>query len=182
MHKKRKYSSGLFLSHINHLRSPLQPLLSITSGVAHPDFPATLFHYHLLSEAQLDDLAHFYHQRTPTIFSWLYPEPIVGRWWIHSDDGSSSGSGNSDERGQQSVNLAGSCVRGEAKVAAGTSASIEEKRRRFGRFVGLRGCESPTFEGTTVWTEEELERWVRQRIEVGMLRQREKELAQSKGF
>jgi len=80
------------------------------------------------------------------------------------------------------VNLAGSCVRGEAKVAAGTSASIEEKRRRFGRFVGLRGCESPTFEGTTVWTEEELERWVRQRIEVGMLRQREKELAQSKGF
>ncbi|MCJ1478484.1 hypothetical protein MMC13_007164 [Lambiella insularis] len=67
-------------AHITHLRYPLAPLLSITTGTPHPCFPSTLLHYHLLTERQLDDLAHFYHQRTPTTFSFLYPEPVVERW------------------------------------------------------------------------------------------------------
>ena len=48
-------------------------------------------------------MAHFYHQRTPSIYTRHYPCPIEWR----------------------------------------TDASLEEKRRRIGRFIGLRGCESP---------------------------------------
>lgn len=36
-------------------------------------------------------------------------------------------------------------------------ATLEEKRRRIGRFIGLRGCDSPV----TVKTEEEIMREVR---------------------
>ncbi|KAI4199431.1 MAG: hypothetical protein LQ346_002569 [Caloplaca aetnensis] len=96
---------------LTHLSTTLAPLLSITSGTAHPSFPSTILHYHLLTEDQLNELAHHYHQRTPSRFSLCYPLPVVGRWH-HGTTG-----------------------QGEAK--------LEDKRRRFGRFVGLRGCESP---------------------------------------
>ncbi|KAL8714911.1 MAG: hypothetical protein Q9220_001424 [cf. Caloplaca sp. 1 TL-2023] len=103
-----------FRRKLNHLSTPLAPLLSITSGISHPSFPLTILHYHLLTESQLNELAHHYHQRTPSEYSLGYPMPVVGRWWVHTTE-------VGDVRG----------------------AEIEEKRRRFGRFVGLRGCESP---------------------------------------
>lgn len=66
---------------------------------------------------------------------------------------------------------------------AGARAGIEEKRRRFGRFVGLRGCESPTAEGEIAqWGEAEMERWVRARVEAGMEREREREEVRRKGW
>lgn len=39
----------------------------------------------------------------------------------------------------------------------GAEASLEDKRRRFGRFMGLRGCESPV-DGETAGEEERHER------------------------
>lgn len=46
-----------------------------------------------------------------------------------------------------------------------SDASLEEKRRRIGRFIGLRGCESPVGEGEVVkvQSEEEIDREVRER-------------------
>ncbi|KAL8922070.1 MAG: hypothetical protein Q9208_005380 [Pyrenodesmia sp. 3 TL-2023] len=97
---------------LTHLTTALAPLLSITSGTAHPSFPSTILHYHLLTEDQLNELAHHYHQRTPSRFSLCYPLPVVGRWH-------------------------------QGTTEPGEAAKLEDKRRRFGRFVGLRGCESP---------------------------------------
>ncbi|KAI4173096.1 MAG: hypothetical protein LQ343_003206 [Gyalolechia ehrenbergii] len=108
-----------FRRKLTHLATPLAPLLSITSGTTHPSFPSTILNYHLLTEEQLNDLAHHYHQRTPNQWSLCYPLPIVGRW--HAGSGPTI-----SQQGQ---------VHGEA--------NLEDKRRRFGRFMGLRGCESP---------------------------------------
>ncbi|MCJ1414360.1 hypothetical protein MMC32_000686 [Xylographa parallela] len=129
-------------THLTHLRLPLAPLLSITTGAPHPAFPRTLLHFHLLTEAQLDALAHHYHQRTPSRASFLYPAPVVGRW--------------------------------------DRAADIERKRRWWGRFVGLRGCESPVVETSrdgAEWGQEEWDRWVRERVEEGVREERAREAA-----
>ncbi|MCJ1393842.1 hypothetical protein MMC18_006718 [Xylographa bjoerkii] len=140
-------------THLTHLRLPLAPLLSITTGTPHPAFPPTLLHFHLLTEAQLDELAHYYHQRTPSQCSFLYPEPVVGRW--------------------------------------DRAADIERKRRWWGRFVGLRGCESPVGVGRESagtggasggeWSQEEWDRWVRERVEEGVREERAREAGRPKG-
>ncbi|KAL8707404.1 MAG: hypothetical protein Q9225_007761 [Loekoesia sp. 1 TL-2023] len=109
-----------FRRKLAHLSTPLAPLLSITSGTSHPSFPASILHYHLLTEAQLNELAHHYHQRTPSQWSLSYPLPVVGRW---------------NANGTAHTQQGGGMGQGEAR--------LEDKRRRFGRFMGLRGCESP---------------------------------------
>lgn len=98
---------------IQHLRSPLSPLVSATSGLPHPDFPATILAYHLLTSNQLDDLAVHFHQVWPPLrVTGKYPHPIPA--WLGA-----VGENETD---------------------------LRTKRRRFGRFIGLRGCESPVGE------------------------------------
>ncbi|KAF7176603.1 hypothetical protein CNMCM7691_003095 [Aspergillus felis] len=96
---------------LRHLRTPLCPLVSSTTGLQHPEFPKTLLAYHLLTNRQLDDLARHFHQVWPPVEGTrAYPVSIPA--WIGT-------------QGEKSVDL-------------------QTKRRRFGRFIGLRGCESPT--------------------------------------
>ncbi|KAI4206588.1 MAG: hypothetical protein LQ348_000910, partial [Seirophora lacunosa] len=114
-----------------HLCTPLAPLLSITSGTAHPAFPRTMLHYNLLTEDQLNELAHHYHQRTPSQWSLCYPLPVVGRWHADNDAAAAAIAAPPAWQGQ---------AQGHGQQA---SHRLEAKRRRFGRFVGLRGCESP---------------------------------------
>jgi len=83
----------------------------------HPVFPSILLNFWLLTSEQCDELAHFYHQRTPSEWTRHYPCPVEWR----------------------------------------TDATLEEKRRRIGRFIGLRGCESPV----NVQSEEEIVQEVR---------------------
>lgn len=90
---------------IQQMALPLAPLVRLTTGKVHPSFPSTLLNFWLLTSAQLDELAHFYHQRTPSVYTRHYPCPVNKEWR--------------------------------------TDATLEEKRRRIGRFIGLRGCESP---------------------------------------
>ncbi|MCJ1243085.1 hypothetical protein MMC30_000282 [Trapelia coarctata] len=182
----RTRPSPLLLPHLNHLQSPLHPLLSITTGAPHPAFPATLLHYHLLTEAQLDELAHYYHQRTPSGFSLLYPEPVIGRWFARNTSAASTSSTTNSNSNQNADNemdiLAHFGLTRDSTGEEEARAGIEEKRRRFGRFVGLRGCESPTAEGEIAqWGEAEMERWVRARVEAGMEREREREEVRRKG-
>ena len=131
-----------FRRHVAHLSSPLHPLLSVATGKPHPAFPKTLLSYHLLTELQLDNLAHFYHQRTPTTYSFAYPAPVVTRWT--------------------------------------REANISDKRRRFGRFVGLRGCDSPDVPNTPTSEQQAIEKWIDERIEEGLRRERELEAWRSK--
>ncbi|KAM3089250.1 hypothetical protein ACMFMG_000855 [Clarireedia jacksonii] len=82
---------------------PLHPLVCLTTGQIHPAFPPTLLGFWLLTSDELDDMAHFYHQRTPSAWTAMYPCPV--RWNRH--------------------------------------AGLEVKRRKLGKFIGLRGCDTP---------------------------------------
>jgi hypothetical protein len=85
------------------MRLTLAPLVQLTTGRIHPSFPSTLLNFWLLTDSELEELASFYHQRTPCQWTQRYPCPV--QW--------------------------------------GEELSIEAKRRKIGRFIGLRGCESP---------------------------------------
>lgn len=114
---------------LRQMALPLSPLVQLTTGTVHPNFPATVLHFWLLTNDQLESLASFYHQTRPSPWSSQYPCPV--RW--RSD------------------------------------VPLEEKRRRMGRFIGLRGCEpssgpgSPRFSAALLASksEEELMREIR---------------------
>ncbi len=151
MDAPRESASIQLRRRLAHLAMALRPLLSVTTGEAHPAFPRTLLHFHILTAAQLDDLARFYHQRSPSVWSWAYPAPVVTRWARDAD------------------------------VAA--------KRRRFGRFVGLRGCDSPVMMDADAAAAHEaagfaavLERWMEAAMRRGMEREMEKKIWRQKGF
>ena len=63
-------------SKIAQLRLPLRPLVRVTTSEPHPLFPSTVLQFWLLTSEQLDDLASFYHQRTPCEWSTQYPCPV----------------------------------------------------------------------------------------------------------
>ncbi|KAI8230794.1 hypothetical protein K4K57_006674 [Colletotrichum sp. SAR 10_99] len=92
-----------FQEKMRQMRLPLVPLVQMSTGAVHPEFPATLLNFWLLTEAQLDDLARFYHQKTPSPWSASYPCPITWK----------------------------------------SGLTLEEKRRKIGKFIGLRGCDTP---------------------------------------
>lgn len=151
---------------LHHLRRPLAPLVSITTGAPHPSFPRTLLHYHLLTLTELDALAHYYHQRTPTEHSFGYPLPVLGRWHSAPYLSPSTLSPSKSSSLSPSTPTQSSCLKSARKsssvwakfdesekdtmlavkglVADGMEREakemeVEAKRRRFGRFVGLRG-------------------------------------------
>jgi hypothetical protein len=91
---------------VAHLKLPLHPLVSMTTGQPHPNFPTSILNYQLLSSSDLDNLAQHYHQTsTPSYYTSQYPRQVPS--W------------------------------------EGKNLELEVKRRRFGRFIGMRGCESP---------------------------------------
>lgn len=117
MLSKRAHNPA-FEAKIKQLALPLAPLVRLSTGEVHPVFPSTLLSFWLLTSEQCDELAHFYHQRTPSLYTRHYPCPIEWK----------------------------------------TDATQEEKLRRIGRFIGLRGCESPV----RLLSEEEIVRSVRE--------------------
>ncbi|KAE8447608.1 hypothetical protein EG329_010579 [Mollisiaceae sp. DMI_Dod_QoI] len=125
MPSSRQAQNPLLAAKIQQMALPLSPLVRLTTGEVHPSFPSTLLNFWLLTSEQLDELAHFYHQRTPSIYTRHYPCPVNKEWR--------------------------------------TDATLEEKRRRIGRFIGLRGCESPVQGAGKVDSEKEIEQEVRER-------------------
>ncbi|KAK0118782.1 hypothetical protein ONS95_007664 [Cadophora gregata] len=120
MQSTRQYNPA-FEAKVKQLALPLAPLVRLTTGQVHPVFPSTVLNFWLLTSEQCDELAHFYHQRTPSVFTMQYPCPVQWK----------------------------------------TDATLEEKRRRIGRFIGLRGCESPV----RILSEEEIRRHLQQERE-----------------
>ncbi|KAM0483515.1 hypothetical protein ACHAPE_006629 [Trichoderma viride] len=113
---RRRLAKNPELAHkLNQMALPLSPLVQLTTGAIHPQFPRTVLQFWLLTDAQLESLAQFYHQRTPSPWSRQYPCPVNWR----------------------------------------SDAPLEEKRRKMGRFIGLRGCENPT---AVLKTEEQIAR------------------------
>jgi hypothetical protein len=98
---------------LREMRLPLSPLVQLTTGDIHPDFPRNVLQFWLLSDVQLESLAQFYHQREPCRWTSCYPCPVS--WDLNMP--------------------------------------LEEKRRRMGKFIGLRGCDVTPIE---LRTEEEI--------------------------
>ncbi|KPI37412.1 uncharacterized protein AB675_10259 [Cyphellophora attinorum] len=153
---RRAYSSA-----VSHLSTPLVPLISVTTGLPHPSFPRSLLQYHLLTHAQLDSLARWYHQTCPpTEESWMYPA-----WIPPFTAHAAAAAAGVNNVGQE-------CARGCEGV------TLETKRRRWGRFIGLRGCESPAVEESGEGLMERMEReWERERE-----RMRDEEVMREKGW
>lgn len=123
-----------------HLRTTLAPLVSVTDRTVHADFPATLLQYHLLTSPQLDALARHYHQSSPRVESWGYPVSVVGRWTaLPSSPSPPHLDINAAIMGLEPTRTSS----GDPSAGAVQKASVHDRRRRFGRFIGLRGCESP---------------------------------------
>jgi len=55
------------------LQLELAPLVPLPTGPPHPAFPKTLLAFHLLTEDELDSIAHHYHQSTPGPWTQHYP-------------------------------------------------------------------------------------------------------------
>lgn len=69
-----------FLGLVRHLNAPLAPLVSVTTGRLHPEFPQTMLAFNLLTSRQLDRLARHFHQTwPPTHASWQYPT-LMSPW------------------------------------------------------------------------------------------------------
>jgi hypothetical protein len=100
---RRAARNPAFDAKLTQMALQLAPLVQLTTGAVHPDFPRTLLAFWLLTDDQLDALAHFYHQRTPCYWTAQYPCPVT---WP-------------------------------------PGLSLEEKRRKLGKFIGLRGCDTP---------------------------------------
>jgi hypothetical protein len=98
----QRFHSQAFREKLWAMALPLSPLVQLTTGLVHPDFPLTMLAFWLLNGDQLDDLARFYHQAELSVWTLRYPCPVAWRY----------------------------------------AAPAHEKRRKFGRFIGLRGCES----------------------------------------
>ncbi|KAI0200080.1 hypothetical protein F4808DRAFT_461221 [Astrocystis sublimbata] len=102
--ERRSAHNVAFKKKLQQMALPLAPLVQLTTGQIHPAYPGTLLNFWLLTDSQLEELATFYHQRTPNIYTFHYPCPI--NW--------------------------------------DSNLPLEEKRRKIGRFIGLKGCETPT--------------------------------------
>ena len=118
--RRRAARSAEFQEKLRVMSLELSPLVQLTTGAVHPDFPRRVVQFWLLTDEQLESLAGFYHQREVCEFTAQYPCPV--RW--------------------------------------DSALPLEDKRRKMGRFIGLRGCESPVY----LKTEEDIARdarWAR---------------------
>ena len=110
------------------LRLQLHPLVSVVSGEPHPAFPGTMLQLMLLTERQLDSLAHFYSQSTPDAFTMAYPQPM--RW---------------DKR-FLAVPRSPAPRRANAMARLSPAQRLAVKRRLFAKFIGMRGTDTPLWE------------------------------------
>ena len=110
------------------MRLTLAPIYPLPDGPPHPAYPKSLLQYWLLTESQLDSLAAYYHQLSPTS-EWRTHYPASMNW-------------DRDFLAQPNMQMSreerAACLPDEDRIAI--------KRRMFGKFIGLRGCETPLVE------------------------------------
>ncbi|KIW07923.1 hypothetical protein, variant [Verruconis gallopava] len=124
----RKRPNTQLQNKISQMRLKLAPIYPLPSGPPHPAYPKTLLHYWLLTESQLDALAQYYHQISPGN-PWRLQYPACMNWDRDFLAVPHSSMGEEERR---------ACLSPEERLAI--------KRRMFGKFIGLRGCETPMIE------------------------------------
>ena len=155
------------------LQLRLAPLVPLPTGPPHPSFPKTLMAFHLLTEDELDAIAHYYHQSTPGPWSNHYPASMN---WDKDFLARPSLSPNSkskrrsrrlsvdektwiDELMKTVEEMQAPLVRSKSTPTvseAGSSGNmyaglsgkerIKIKRRKVGKFIGLVGMDTPAEE------------------------------------
>lgn len=170
MAPKTRRNSAL-LRKISTLQLRLAPLVPLPSGPSHPAFPKTLMAFHLLTEDELDSIAHYYHQSTPGPWTDRYPSnmnwdkewlarPNPGHLVASAADAPASRRRPSQWRSGFTADLAKVVEDHQNPTGAESSdeSNIEKyvrlsdrdrmriKRRKVGKFVGLVGMETPAEE------------------------------------
>jgi len=115
---------------ISQLRLKIAPILSVSSGYPHPEFPPTLLHLFLLTEDQLDSLADYYSQIHPDATTFMYPQTMG---WNQDLLRRPIANENSRDGEPQLDDLD----------------RIAIKRRKFAKFIGMKGTETPLWEVET---------------------------------
>ena len=161
--------NSLLARKIAQLQLRLAPLVPIPEGPAHPAFPKTLMAFHLLTEDELDSIAHYYHQSTPGIWSNHYPvnmnwdkEFLAKPQPLPSPSSPASKVRRHSRRLSQQEqawladlmktmeDLQNPIVASQPEGSGGNSYAgltdkerIRIKRRKVGKFIGLVGMETP---------------------------------------
>lgn len=147
------------------LQLTLAPFVPLPSGPPHPAFPKTLLAFHLLSEDELDSLAHYYHQSTPG--PWTLQYPATMNWdkdFLARPSSEAIDISRQRRLSQQDdaflaelmqtitdlskpEHISESDVDAHGDLRQYTRLSdrdrIRIKRRKFGKFIGLVGMETP---------------------------------------
>lgn len=97
--------------------------------------------------------------------------PVVARWWAPAEQDLEEGEIDEMEEIKRIMDL--------AEREDKTTASVADKRRRFGRFLGLRHCESSQGEGEM---RREMEEYIAREMARKEHRDREMESWRSKGY
>jgi hypothetical protein len=108
---------------ISQMRLTIAPIVHIESGLPDPEFPPTMLSLFLLTEDQLDALAHFYSQSTPDALTHQYPQTMDwSKPFLEKDS-----------------TLPENCRLNELE-------RVKVKMRMFARFIGMKGAETPKWE------------------------------------
>ncbi|ORY09454.1 hypothetical protein BCR34DRAFT_487227 [Clohesyomyces aquaticus] len=111
---------------IAQMRLTIAPIVHVLSGQSPPEFPSTMLELFLLTEDQLDAMAHYYSQVTPDGFTFNYPQtmdwnrPLLGK----------------PEPGEI----------GDERCRLSDYERLRIKMRMFARFIGMRGADTPQWE------------------------------------
>ena len=99
--------------------------------------------------------------------------PVVARWWAPTNQELEEGEIDEMAEIRRVMQLA------EQEEEDKNVATVEDKRRRFGRFLGLRNCESSQGEGQM---RREMEEYIARELARREHRDRELESWRSKGY
>jgi hypothetical protein len=108
---------------ISQMRLTIAPIVHVRTGLPCPVFPKSMFNLFLLTESQLDQLAQYYSQTSPSELTHLYPRTMD--WtkpFLCVDDG-----------------LPENCKLSELE-------RVKIKMRMFARFIGMDGADTPVWE------------------------------------
>jgi hypothetical protein len=108
---------------ISQMRLTIAPIVHVENGLPAPDFPPMMLNLFLLTEAQLDALAHFYSQSTPDALTHQYPQTMDwSKPFLEKD-----------------TTLPENCRLSELE-------RVKVKMRMFARFIGMQRAETPKWE------------------------------------
>jgi hypothetical protein len=108
---------------IAQMHLTIAPIVHVETGLAPPDFPATMLSLFLLTESQLDAMAKYYNQSLPCELKFPYPQVMDWDHTVLTD--------NPD-------------IPEDCRLSALERLKI--KMRMFAQFIGMRGTEMPEWE------------------------------------